>query len=250
MWRGLTRSADSSGRLLTLNTISSTPSRPLLAAIRDGWQSAKANVVPGLVIVSLAGLIVVAYYRIPAVDHSLQGVQKFREKWGVWFSMAASAFGAGMVPGLYLILTRKEARRGRRTVVDFFYTCLVWASSAVVIDRFYAFQAWLWGQSVTLPILFGKIFADQFIFTPVIGIQIPAFGFRLRDMNYDLRALKQSFQENWLIKVIVPMLVACWLTWIPGTLVIYSLPLSLEIPMMVLIQCFFALEIAYASSKM
>lgn len=217
--------------------------------MREGWQSAKANAVPGLVIVCLAGLLVAAYYLFPAVAASLLGLQNLRDRWGIWFSMAASAIGAGVIPGLYLIASGR-ARRGRRAVVDFVFTCLVWSATALAIDRFYAFQAWLWGPSVSLPIIFGKMLVDQVLFTPLLGIQIPAFGIRLRDLNYDLPALGRALREDWLIKVIVPMLVAAWLTWIPGTLVIYALPLSLQIPMFVFIQCFFALEVAYASSKM
>lgn len=231
------------------DSISSAQSQHLLTAAREGWRSAKANVIPGLVIVCLAGLLVAAYYLFPAVAASLLGLQNLRDRWGIWFSMAASALGAGVVPGLYLLSIGK-ARRGWRGVVDLVFTCLVWASTALLIDRFYAFQAWLWGAAAGLPVLLGKMLLDQFLFTPLLGIQIPAFGFRIRDLNYDLRALGRALRDNWLVKVITPMLVACWLTWIPGTLVIYALPLSLQIPMMVFFQCFFALEVAFASRNM
>ncbi|HVN48552.1 MAG TPA: hypothetical protein VMU30_06975 [Bacteroidota bacterium] len=228
---------------------SSIQSSRLLVEVRNGWQSARANVAPGLVIVFIAGLLAAAFYLFPVVSDSLQGLQRLRVHWGGWFSMAASAIGAGIIPGVYLIL-KGHARRGWRAGVDLFYTCFVWAASAMVIDRFYAFQDWWWGSAVTLPIVCGKMLTDQLIFTPLLGLQIPALGFRFRDMNYDLFALANALRTDWFIKVIVPMLVACWLTWIPGTLVVYALPLSLQIPMMVLIQCFFALEMAYASSKM
>ncbi|MBN2083619.1 MAG: hypothetical protein JW748_00240 [Anaerolineales bacterium] len=217
--------------------------------MREGWRSAAANALPGLVIVCLAGLLVAAYYLIPAAAAYLLGLQNLRDRWGIWFSMAASAIGAGVIPGLYLASIGR-ARRGRRAVVDFVFTCLVWSATALVIDRFYVFQAWLWGPSVGLSIVFGKMLLDQAIFTPLLGIQIPALGFRFRDMDYDLPALGRALREDWLVKVIAPMLIAAWITWIPGTLVIYALPLSLQIPMFALIQCFFSLEVAYASSKM
>jgi hypothetical protein len=172
-----------------------------------------------------------------------------RQRSGIWFSMAATAFGAGLIPGLYLILAGRS-RHGLRAVVDLLFTCIVWAVSAIALDRFYIFQAWLWGTAITLRVILAKMLVDQLIFTPLVGVQIPALGSRLRDMNYDLRSLGRAIREDWFIGVTIPMLVACWLTWIPGSLVIYALPLPLQIPMMVLIQCFFALEVAYASSKM
>jgi hypothetical protein len=227
----------------------SDQARRLKDGARNGWLSAKANVVPGMVIVSIAALLVAAYYLFPDVNTSLLGLQLIRRQWGVWFSMAAGAVGAGIIPGVYLLLTGKT-RRGWRAGTDLLYTCVVWAVSALVIDRFYVLQDWWWGSAVTPQIVLAKMLADQFVFTPLLGLQIPAFGLRLRDMHYDLFALGRTLRTDWLMKVTVPMLVACWFTWIPGTLVIHALPLSLQIPMMVLIQCFFSLEMAYASGRM
>jgi hypothetical protein len=221
----------------------------LLAAARDGWASAKANVVPGLVLVTLAALLVAAYYLVPAVAASLSGLVALRERMGILFAMLGSAVGAGIIPGVYLILAGRW-RRGRRGAGDLAFTCLFWSLSALVLDRFYLFQSLLWGTAVTVPVVLAKMLLDQLVFTPLVGVQIPALGTRLRDMDYSFPALGRALRGDWIFGVTAPMLVACWLTWVPGTLVIYSLPLPLQIPMMVCFQCFFALEMAYASSRM
>ncbi len=221
----------------------------LLEAARGGWQSAKANLIPGLVIISLAALLVAAYYTFPSVQQALEGLRSVRQSWGLAFTMLSSAVGAGLIPGIYLMAVGK-ARRGGRGWLDVLFTCLVWATTMILVDYFYAFQDWFWGSGVTLGILLAKMLLDQFVFTPLLSIPYMAFGFRLRDLNYSFQALRQAVRDDWILKVIIPMLVACWLTWIPGTLVVYSLPLSLQVPLMVLVQCFFALEMAYVSSKM
>ena len=232
-----------------MSSFTSNRSRKLINAVSLGWQSAKANAIPGLIIVTIAALVVIAYYQFPAVSASLEGLVKFRQQIGVWFAMAASAIGAGIIPGIYLFIAGRS-RKGPRGAIDLLFTCLVWAATAFAIDQFYIFQAWLWGAAANWQVLVGKMLIDQLIFTPLIGVQIPAIGFRLLDLNYDLCALWRAFRGDWLIGVTIPLLIACWLIWVPGTLVIYSLPLPLQIPMMALIQCFFALEVAYASSKM
>ena len=221
----------------------------MIDAVTNGWNSAKANVIPGLIIVALAAMMVIAYYQFPVVSAWLEVLVKLRQQLVVVFVMAASAIGAGIIPGIYLWIAGRT-RKGTRGAMDLLFTCLVWAASTFVIDRFYIFQAWCWGTTITSQVLVGKMLMDQLIFTPLFGIQIPAIGFRLRDLNYNVSAFWRLFRGDWLIGVIVPLLIACWLTWVPGTLVIYSLPLPLQIPMMVLIQCFFSLEVAYASSKM
>lgn len=221
----------------------------LLASVRSGWQGARANLVPGLVIISLAALLVLSYYTFPAVRAAMAGLQNVRQAWGVWFAMLTSAVGAGLIPGVYLMAVGK-ARRDLRGWLDLLFTCLVWSSTMVLVDYFYIFQDWFWGAGVTFTRVIAKMLLDQFVFTPLLSIPYMALGFRLRDLDYNPRALGNALRDDWVVKVIVPMLVACWLTWIPGTLVVYALPLSLQIPLMVLIQCFFALEMAFVSSKM
>jgi hypothetical protein len=193
-------------------------------------------------------LIVISYYQIPAVSASLEGLVEFRRRLGVWFAMAASSIGAGIIPGVYLKLVGR-GRPGLRGVLDILFGCLVWAAVAFSLDRFYIFQDWLWGSAVTVPVLLGKVLIDQLVFSPLVGVQIPGIGFRFREADYRPGALWKEIRGDWIFGVTVPLLVACWLTWVPGSLVIYALPLPLQIPMMALIQCFFALEVAYASSK-
>jgi len=210
---------------------------------------ARENLVPGLVIIFIAALLVAAYYTFSPVRAALVGLQSFRNSWGLAFSMVTSAVGAGVIPGLYLMAVGKS-RRDARGFVDMLFTSFVWATNMIWVDTFYSFQDWFWGPSITLGVIVSKMLLDQFVFTPFLSIQHVALGFRLRDLNYDFKTLGSALRDDWVIKVIIPMMVNCWLTWIPGTLVVYSLPLPLQIPLMVLIQCFFALEMAFVSSKM
>ena len=221
----------------------------VLEAARNGWLGAKENLVQGLVIIFFAALLVAAYYTFSSVRDALVGLQFFRTSWGLGFSMLTSAIGVGLIPGLYLMAVGKSRHDGRG-FLDLLFTSLVWATNMIWVDNFYNFQDWFWGPSSTFGIVISKMLLDQFVFTAFLSIHHVGIGFRLRDLNYDFKALWRALKDDWIIKVTIPMLVNCWLTWIPGTLVVYSLPLPLQIPLMVLIQFFFALEMAFVSSKM
>lgn len=221
----------------------------VLESAHQGWLGAKENLIPGLVIIFFAGVLVAAYYAFSSVRIALEGLQTLRNSWGLSFSMLTSAIGAGLIPGLYLMVVGKS-RRDTRGYLDILFTCFVWATNMIWVDYFYRFQDWFWGPSATFGIVIAKMLLDQFVFTAFLSIHHVGIGFRLRDLNYDFSALGRALRDDWIIKVTIPMLVNCWLTWIPGTLVVYSLPLPLQIPLMVLIQCFFALEMAFVSSKM
>lgn len=221
----------------------------VLVAAQDGWMGARENLIPGLVIIFFAALLVASYYTFASLRGALEGLQSLRNSWGLGFSMLTSAIGAGVLPGLYLMAVGKNPRDSRG-FLNIFFTCLVWATNMIWVDNFYNFQDWFWGPSATFGIVISKMLLDQFVFTAFLSIHHVGIGFRLRDLNYDFKALGRALKDDWVIKVTIPMLVNCWLTWIPGTLVVYSLPLPLQIPLMVLIQFFFALEMAFVSSKM
>ena len=221
----------------------------VLVSAQDGWQGARENLVPGLVIIFFAGLLVSAYYAFSSLRDALEGLQSLRNSWGLAFSMLTSAIGAGVLPGLYLMAVGKSPRDSR-SFLNILFTSFVWATNMIWVDNFYNFQDWFWGPSVNFGIVISKMLLDQFVFTAFFSIHHVGIGFRLRDLNYDFKALGRALRDDWVVKVTIPMLVNCWLTWIPGTLVVYSLPLPLQIPLMVLIQFFFALEMAFVSSKM
>ncbi|MFN8412110.1 MAG: hypothetical protein U0Z26_06955 [Anaerolineales bacterium] len=44
------------------------------------------------------------------------------------------------------------------------------------------------------------------------------------------KSLGNALRDDWVIKVIIPMMVKLLVDFIPGTLVVYSLPLPLQIP--------------------
>ena len=221
----------------------------VLESAHQGWLGAKENLIQGLVIIFCAALLVTSYYLYAPVREALEGLQAISKSWGLMFSMLTSAIGAGLIPGLYLMVVGKS-RRDTRGYLDILFTCFVWATNMIWVDYFYRFQDWFWGPSATFGIVIAKMLLDQFVFTAFLSIHHVGIGFRLRDLNYDFAALRRALRDDWIIKVTIPMLVNCWLTWIPGTLVVYSLPLPLQIPLMVFIQCFFALEMAFVSSKM
>jgi len=221
----------------------------IFESVRTGWLGAKENLVPGLVIIFFAALLVAAYYLFDSVREALEGLQAISNAWGLVFPMLTSAIGAGIIPGLYLMLMGKS-RHDIRGFLDLLFTSFVWSSNMIMVYYFYQFQDTFWGPSTTAGIVVSKMMLDQFVFTPFVNIHYFGIGFRLRDLNYDFNALGQTLRDDWIIKVAIPMLISCWLTWTPGTLVVYSLPLPLQIPLVVLIQFFFALEMAVISSRM
>ena len=82
----------------------------ILESVQDGWLGAKANLIPGAVIIFLSALLVASYYAFSSVRAALEGLQALRNSSGLAFSMVTSAIGAGLIPGLYLMVAGKNRR--------------------------------------------------------------------------------------------------------------------------------------------
>ena len=52
----------------------------VLVSAQDGWQGARENLVPGLVIIFFAGLLVSAYYAFSSLRDALEGLQSLGKK--------------------------------------------------------------------------------------------------------------------------------------------------------------------------
>lgn len=188
--------------------------------------------------------LVLTYHGSSSFRESLEGLVVIRERLGLAFGLLASAVGAGVVPRIYL---RLSGRAGPRFWADLAFDCLLWGCVTAAVDVFYRFQAWIWGTEPTLPVIAGKVLLDQFGWTPLIGLPMCVLGAQYRDLAYDVRALAASLRDRWYPRVVFPSLVACWATWIPGTALVYSLPVALQIPLVILIQGYFALVLAHFS---
>jgi hypothetical protein len=219
-------------------------------AADSGWsrglESARANALPGAIMIAGALGLVLAYYGSAGFRESLEGLLAVRERLGLAFGLLASALGAGVLPRVYLRLT---GRAGDRFWTDLAFDCVLWGSVTAAVDMFYHLQAWIWGTETTFPVIAGKVLLDQFGWTPLVGLPLCVLGAQFRDLGYNLTALRASLRDRWYGRVVFPSLVACWATWIPGTALVYSLPLALQIPMVILIQGYFALVLAHFSRR-
>jgi len=60
-----------------------------------GFRAAKANVVPGSILIGLTIALVVAYYQVPLVNDLLAYLKGLKETYGYFYSMVSAAFFAG-----------------------------------------------------------------------------------------------------------------------------------------------------------
>jgi predicted ABC-type sugar transport system permease subunit len=86
-----------------------------------------------------------------------------------------------------------------------------------------------------------KVIVDQFLFSPLFSNPVMVGYFALCAGGFRREAWREVLQTGFYVEKVTPVMVAGWMIWIPGVSVVYSMPQLLQIPVAVIIQCFWVL---------
>lgn len=213
-----------------------------------GLRSAKANLVPGIVLQAFALSLVLAYYFHAPTRAWCEKLTVIRQEQGFLFSIVSTAFFGGVLPGLYLKLV--PATRFRYDYRQLAFLVGVWAYRGFEVDLFYSLLAKCVGSAATPGTVITKMFIDQFIYSPLIAVPVTYFVYSWCDSHFNTRALIADVRsQHWYRRRVLPMLISNLGVWLPSVAIIYSLPSPLQLPLFDLVLCFFTLLLAHLTRK-
>ncbi len=222
---------------------STLPPTGRLAKGATSWQigvhSARANLIPGLILQGVAALFVVAYYKSAFFHDLLQHVAVLQERHGIGFSMLTRVVFNGIVPAIFCALI--PTLRVRRPWAALVFGMILWAGMGVCVHLFYTFQASFWGADARVTTVLLKTATDMLLFSPFFASPLIALTYLWQDQNYSLHATRLQLGPGWYRRIVLPNQVPGWTFWIPGVMILYSLPTALQMPMGSLLGCFWAL---------
>src|SRR5437763_13180477 len=79
-----------------------------------GWEAARANAVPALIIQAFMLALLIAYYTNHRVSSALVGLAEFQRAHGLLFVIVTSITAGALIPELFLILFFQRGRPTRR----------------------------------------------------------------------------------------------------------------------------------------
>jgi hypothetical protein len=221
---------------------------PDQAPWKAGLRSARANLLPGLVLQAFALVIVLGYYFHAPTRDAFDSLGDLRTRLGVWFGVVSTGLFGGLLPLLYLKSAR--ATRDLYTWKQGGILTLFWSYKGIEIAAWYALLARLVGPGNDIGTIAVKSLIDQFIYCPVWAIPTTAIfylwcaaGFSPRAVLADLRA------PRWYARSVLPMLLANLGVWLPLVCIIYALPTPLQLPLQNIVLCFFTLMLAHMSPR-
>src|SRR5439155_8158159 len=87
-----------------------------------GWEAAKANAIPSLVIQTFMLALLIAYYTSPATARALEKLAEFKREHGFVFVVVASIAAGALIPELFLIMFFQRGRPHRRNLRNLLFT--------------------------------------------------------------------------------------------------------------------------------
>ena len=213
-----------------------------------GWEAARANLAPALLIQGLMLGLLTGYYFSPGVARLLNELADYKMRHGLAFVVPAAVAAGALVPELFLILFFQRGRPNRLNLRNLLFTIPIWGIDGVLVDLLYRTEAAWLGNVVTFPVVLGKICIDQFGYNPFFAAPFGVLTYEWKNTGFSLESLVRGFTWEHYRDKIVPTLLATWSVWIPLMAIIYSLPLALQFPLFSLALTFWVLLLTYMTN--
>lgn len=213
-------------------------------AIQVGLRGARANLVPGLVLQTFALALVLGYYFAPGVAEALSRLASLRERMGVSYAMISTALFGGLIPWIYIRLN--PTTRARYTAIQGLGLIAFWAYKGFEMHWLYGGLAELFGHDNNFTTVVKKVLVDQFVYCPLLAVPGMWLGYTWVENRFALRPIVESIRRpGWMMRELVPVLIANFGVWMPTVSIIYTLPTVLQLPLENLVLCFFTLMLAH-----
>jgi hypothetical protein len=209
-------------------------------SLKLAGRAARTNLRPGLVLWALLVVFLAAWELSAGFRAALQAVADLKARSGYPFGFVSYALSAALLPELLRVVFFQHWRVTARNAHNLWFGALVWGLHGVSSDWFYRLQAQWFGAGGDWLTLAEKVAADQFGYSFVENGWILVV-FAWRDAGFARRAWRDIGSVNFLLERYVPLMVAVWCVWIPGTAVVYFMPTALQLPVAALLTCFWAL---------
>lgn len=208
----------------------------------------KKNLLPGLVLQLFAASILVIYFFVPAAKPLFTLFGELKQTYGFGYSFIATALFGGLIPFLYLLLS-KNLSPNRNILGLLVFYILFWGLKGMEVDLFYRLQADWFGTGSDVKTIVTKMAVDQFLYSALWAAPSITIVYLWMEYNWNLAEAKKAMTKEFFWVKIPTVILSNWLVWIPAVCVVYAMPGELQIPLFNLVLCFWVLLLAVLNKK-
>ena len=212
-------------------------------AIRIGLASARANLVPMVVLWASAGALVAGYYFVPGIERGLEPVRQWQADCG-WAAAFLNRFVfCGILPGVF-VLTMKTLSVPRPGLVIAAQT--LWSGICGIVSGWmFELHALWFGTGMDFGTLCAKTAMQQFVWTPFFFAPAGALVYFWIGRDFSWQRCKADYSQEFWWKTALPNLFANWVVWIPCAMLIHMFPTALQIQLTGFVNAFFCLVLLW-----
>lgn len=214
-----------------------------------GWDAARANAKPALIIQAIMLALAIAYYTSSTAANALRSLAEYKQAHGLPFVIIASVVGGALIPELFLILFFQRGRPHFGNLRNLAFTIPVWGFDGSLVDLLYRAEAHWLGDVATVPVVLAKICVDQFGYNVFFAAPFGVLTYEWKNNGISIAPVRDLFTWRHYRDKIIPTLLATWAVWIPLMAIIYSLPLALQFPFFILALSFWVLLLTYMTNR-
>jgi hypothetical protein len=201
-----------------------------------------ANRLALLAVLVLGGVLLGSYYQLPTVRAALDAFAVWKNGLGLWYPVLAFPLIGGLLP-LGLIWWMRGEVPTRRSIL---VVLLFWPERGLEIHFLYAgLTVWFGTGTDTMTVL-AKTAVDMFLYSALwaLPVYLLALAAGRGEAPWALVRSVSFWRERYL-----PGLLANWMLWIPAVLMIYSLPVGLQLPVQNLFMVIWVLVASLIATK-
>ena len=209
------------------------------AAVRIGLASARANVVPMVVLWVMAGVLVGAYYLLDPFREMLEPVAEWHRAWGWRSAFVSQAIFCGVLPGFFLLAFRSI--RPPRPLLTILVQTLWCGFFGVWCNELFRLMAQAFGDEACVSTVLLKAAIDQFVWTVLVIAPANAVFFFWLGRDFSFVRVKRDWPRPFFRRMVLPNLLPNWIVWIPVSLAVFVFPFSFQIHMIGIVCTFWTL---------
>ena len=218
---------------------------PWRSAFVAGLAAARANLLPGLLLNTVALILVLAWFFHPGTRAVLDQVQGLKERWGYGFAALSTAIAGALLP---LLLARLlTARRDAWGLLA--WTLPFWALKGLEVNGLYDLQGLVFGGEPSPAVVAIKVLIDQGVYVTLWAAPTQTLFYRWLERGRRWAPLRAELGKGWYDRACLPVLVSNWCLWTPAVALIYCLPVSLQLPVQNLILCLWVLLLTVLTGR-
>jgi len=203
----------------------------------------RRNRIPALILQGVAGVLLASYFLVPAFRPGFDAVADLKQRTDPWFAMVSTGLFAGLIPWAVSYYRGRIPRH--RWVPHLLAMVVYWTLTGALIDFVYTLQDRVFGSGRDFQTLALKTLVDQGPYNLLWATPTCLIFYGWKEADFSWSRFKATHPWPVIKQKYVLIQVSCWIVWIPAVMMIYAMPLALQIPLFSLVICFFSILLMF-----